>query len=302
MNRTAIVALNAVLVIGSCMLAGRMIALVAGEVLLGAPAAAAAPPSPRGQEPERGTSWDDRQVILSRNLFNVSTLAPAAPVPEVDESEEYEETRLPLRLLGTAASPDPDHARAAVEDQQARVHRVVSVGGELLGAEVVRIERRRIVLRNKGRLEELSLDEAQTATARPTATRRSRSSQARRPPRPSQARADVRQLGDNRFSLDRGDVEAAATNPAALFSQARILPKYEDGQMKGVQLNAIKTGSLFEQIGIQDGDVITEVNGIQVNGQQESAEVLRELTQATEFDVTVTGADGNPRELHYQIR
>ena len=65
--------------------------------------------------------------------------------------------------------------------------------------------------------------------------------------------------------------------------------------MIGVQLNSIKEGSLFEQIGIQDGDTITEFNGIQVTGQQQSAQVLRELTEAKEFDVSVTGADGETR-------
>ena len=72
--------------------------------------------------------------------------------------------------------------------------------------------------------------------------------------------------------------------------------------MVGVQLNSIKPGSLFEQIGIRDGDTITEFNGIQVTGQQESTQVLRELTEAEEFDVIVTGADGSTRPLHYELR
>ena len=34
--------------------------------------------------------------------------------------------------------------------------------------------------------------------------------------------------------------------------------------MVGVQVNAIKPGSLFEQIGLQNGDMITEFNGIPI--------------------------------------
>jgi len=102
--------------------------------------------------------------------------------------------------------------------------------------------------------------------------------------------------------VPRAAVDSVANNPAALFSQARILPKYEDGEMIGVQLNSVKAGSLFEQIGIQDGDTITEFNGIQVTGQQQSAQVLRELTEAKEFDVSVTGAGGETRRLQYELR
>jgi type II secretory pathway component PulC len=61
-------------------------------------------------------------------------------------------------------------------------------------------------------------------------------------------------------------------------------------------------GSLFEDIGIQDGDVITEVNGIVISSPQDSAALLRELTQSDQFDVEVLGADGAPRTLSYVIQ
>ena len=49
------------------------------------------------------------------------------------------------------------------------------------------------------------------------------------------------------------------------------------------------------------GDTITEFNGIQVTGQQQSAQVLRELTEATQFDVSVTGKAGETRRLQYEL-
>jgi type II secretory pathway component PulC len=69
-----------------------------------------------------------------------------------------------------------------------------------------------------------------------------------------------------------------------------------------VQLNAIKAGSMFESIGIQNGDTIRELNGIRVTSQQDSAAVLRELTEAKEFSVVVLGADGQERTLTYEIQ
>jgi general secretion pathway protein C len=91
-------------------------------------------------------------------------------------------------------------------------------------------------------------------------------------------------------------------NPAELFSQARILPKYENGQMTGVQLNSIQPGSLFEEIGIRDGDVITQVNGIVVSSPQDSAALLRELTESSQFEVNVMSSDGQPRTLSYTVQ
>ena len=299
MNRTAIRILNAGLLVLCCFLAARVVAAVGGELL--APPAAEARAKPRAVAAAQH-SWEDRQVILDRNFFNASTRLSAEPPPP--ESEALEQTKLPLRLLGTAAAGHPSQSRAAVEDLETRTHRVVAVGDVLKErAEVVRIERGRIVLQNGERREELALSEEDGAAV-PAGTRgRPRTARATPPgTRPAPLRADVQRLGENRFALPRADVEQAASNPAALFSQARILPKYEEGAMVGVQLNAIKPGSLFEQIGIQNGDTITSVNGIEVTGQQESAEVLRELAEATEFDVKVAGPDGEVRQLHYVVR
>jgi general secretion pathway protein C len=300
MNRTAIRILNAGLLVLCCFLAARVVAAVGGELL--APPAAEARVTPRAPVAAEH-SWADRQVILDRNFFNASTRQSAAPPPP--ENESLEQTKLPLRLLGTAAAGHPSQSRAAVEDLETRTHRVVAVGDVLKEqAEVVRIERRRIVLQNGPRREELALGDEDGAGAVPAAARgRARAARVAPPAaRPVPLRADVQRLGENRFALPRADVEQAANNPAALFSQARILPKYEEGSMVGVQLNAIKPGSLFEQIGIQNGDTITSVNGIEVTGQQESAEVLRELAEANEFDVTVAGPDGQVRQLHYVVR
>jgi hypothetical protein len=82
--------------------------------------------------------------------------------------EDLEATKLPLKLLGTATHSDPSLAWAAVQDLKNRNHLVVRVEDRLLEqARVVRIERGRIVLENKGRREELALEEDGAPPGRP---------------------------------------------------------------------------------------------------------------------------------------
>ncbi len=294
MSRPAIWLANGVLSILCCFLVARILTEVAAGVLVPAPAHASVAP-PIAPPIERG--WAQRQIIIERGLI-ASGEAGEVEVPEVDPLAELEKTALNLRLLATVAGAE-EKSWAAVEDRDARQVLVVRVSDQLKErAEVVGIERRRIVLRNAGRLEELALDEEEGAPPRARSRRTVRNTARSR----GNARRRIERLDENRFSLARSDVQSVAANPAELFSQARILPKYEDGQMKGVQLNAIKPGSLFEEIGLQNGDVIVEFNGIQINNQQDSAAVLRELTQTTEFDVRVVGADGRERNPTYVLR
>jgi type II secretion system protein C len=289
MKRVLILAVNAALVILCCFLASGVIKDVIVAVLAPGSAEASLPPASQTQPPRRAA---DRQVILARNLFNVSTLNPE---PVADEDESYEKTKLPLRLLGTAAAEDTALSWAAVEDLETKQHLVVRIDQDIKGgAKVVRIERRRIVLQNGARLEELGL-EGDTPGVEPV-----RTTQRRNPARPN-ARGNLERLADNRFAVDRGELQNLATNPSALFSQARILPKYEGGQMVGVQVSGIKPGSWFEQAGIQNGETITAVNGAAI-GADGAPMLFREITQGSATRVTVRGTDGNERELNVDIR
>ena len=75
----------------------------------------------------------------------------------------------------------------------------------------------------------------------------------RRAPRAAAAQPPERQTA---ASL-REEIQKSLRDPSELLSQARVIPKYEQGQMVGVQVNAIKPGSLFQEIGRRDGDLIT---------------------------------------------
>jgi type II secretion system protein C len=288
MKRVLILTANAALVVLCCFLASGIIADVSAALLAPDVAGAGPPPAATAMSPRDRA---DRQIILTRNLFNVSTLAPG---PIEDEQDEYEKTKLPLRLLGTAAAADKALSWAAIEDLETKQHLVVRNDQEIKGgARVLKIERRRIVLLNGGRREELALEGDQVAAASPRP--------AQRAARPN-ARANLERLAENRFAVNRSEVQNLATNPSALFSQARILPKYEGGQMVGVQVSAIKPGSLFEQAGLQNGDTITEINGQPVSGPEGAPQLFQKLTQGGDIRLGVQDANGARRDIDFSQR
>lgn len=291
MGRIAVWLANLALGILCCWLAAQIGLRLLDALLVPAPTPSVQPESASSEAP--APAAPDRSVIVSRNLFKVSTVADVPP--PVSEEEELEATKLPLRLLGTAASPTETGSWAAVEDLETHKHQVVRVHDPLKSAKVVRIERRRIVLENGTRREELALEDEQPAGGVVRASFV--------PPPVSQDLAGrVQKLADNRFAVSRDEVQQAARNPATLFQQARILPKYENGQMVGVQLNAIKPGSMFEQVGLRSGDTITSFNGVTIDNPEASASLLQELGSARRFDVGVKRADGSEDQITYEFR
>ena len=103
-------------------------------------------------------------------------------------------------------------------------------------------------------------------------------------------------------------VRASATKPVRtsdpvrpearrdLFSQARLMPEWRDGRMVGIRVSAIESGGFFAGLGLEDGDVITEANGIRVESPERSAEVMLELAEAPELEVTID-REGETRSL-----
>ena len=278
--------MNGVLFSVGCLLAADTANEVIAATVLAPPAEARAARAVAASE--RPRTWAARQVILERNLFDSTTLAPT--VVDTDPIEDIEKSRLPVTLLGTFAATDPELSRATLHDRETKDTLVVGVGDQIKDkALVVRIERRRVVLRENGVARELTLDEA---SGRPPVVKRaSRSSRNRN----ARAASPVRKLADDRFAVSRDEIEETIQNPSNLLSQARVLPKFENGEMVGLQISSIKQGSLFSEIGIRDGDVITEFNGIQIDSPSESSRILQEMSEADEYHVIGVGADGSER-------
>jgi general secretion pathway protein C len=67
-----------------------------------------------------------------------------------------------------------------------------------------------------------------------------------------------------RTVLDRRDVEQAMGDIPKLLSQARAVPYLVNGAMNGFRLDFIAPSSFYEKIGLKYGDVLQQVNGVDI--------------------------------------
>jgi general secretion pathway protein C len=286
-------AVNSALFVGCCFLTANIANSIVAAALT--PAATASANEAVSPSSASKRSWEDREVILTRNLFNSSTLA--AQVETEIISEELEATKLPLTLLGTAAATNDLYSWAAIKDRDSSDTKVVRIGDEIRPTAIImRIERRRVVLDENGLPRELVLKEKNASKAYSSASRRTptrskrrtsssrrRTPSSRRPPSPS----TLQTLGKDHFGISRGDLDETMIDPSIILNQARFMPKFEGGQMIGLQVNDPRPGSLFEQAGIKNGDVITEINGVKINSAEQSRKVLSAFEGSDKIDIVV---------------
>jgi general secretion pathway protein C len=275
MGAWLIMAVNGALLGACCYLVADVVTQIGSEAL---------DPGPTNAGPLRVEQIADNRaaapsVILERNLFGAQLTGEAQITDDEVANEPLTATKLPLRLLGTAAANVEERSRAAIEDEKTRKHMIVAVGDRLVGHSRVRvsgIERTRVILDNAGRPEELLLNEDDPRPP-PKPTRRSR--QARR----TTANEKQDSLNDRLKALSGNDGQGISR----ILSSARIVPHYEDGKMQGMKVDAIKSNSIFEKIGFQNGDIITEVNGIVIDRLEATSAIFDEFADADAIETRI---------------
>jgi general secretion pathway protein C len=289
--RTGLLSLNGLLLLGC----GYLLATSLRTLLFPAPVPAMTLPEARPvQKVER--SFDRYREIAGRDLFGGGPTISPPPTRAMDE--KIEESQLRLRLIGTAYASDPVRSVAVLEDETKRERMVVRAGYTLPGteAEVARIERGRLILKNRGRLEAIEFtDEKAAPQAKRGRGRRARTAGAAPTPPAAPPRG---QIGDQLRQLAEQSNEARSARRRAqsILTQARIVPRYgEDGSMSGLEVNAIRSGSLLENAGFQNGDLVVGVNGTPLSDPAQGLKVFRELATAERFVVEVQRGGGVER-------
>jgi type II secretion system protein C len=111
----------------------------------------------------------------------------------------------------------------------------------------------------------------------------------------------VHQLSANRYLIGRATVDQDLSNMGSLFSQIRAVPNQQNGSSNGFRLSEIQPGSIFQQIGLEDGDIVTGAQGQQVNDPIRAMALLSALRNSPSITLNVI-RDGSPMQLYYTIR
>ena len=87
--------------------------------------------------------------------------------------------------------------------------------------------------------------------------------------------------------VDRREVEQAMSDLPKLLSQARAAPHMVNGTVNGFRLDYIAPTSFYEKIGIQTGDVLQRVNGVDIRDPGTMLNLLQQLKneQIVKLDV-----------------
>jgi type II secretion system protein C len=111
----------------------------------------------------------------------------------------------------------------------------------------------------------------------------------------------VERLADNRFSIDEEGVTQLTTNINQYMTQVRLIPFFEGNKSAGYRIAAIRPGTTFEQLGFQGGDVLQQVNGLDVSSPEKLYTIFQNLKDEKKVTVNIL-RQGQKNTLTYEIR
>jgi general secretion pathway protein C len=244
------------------------------------------------------------QIIIERNLFGAT--GQAKPAPSSVELTNLEPTTLQVRLLGTIAG-DEQNARAIIEDTQKKRQNLYRVGDAIQGAVINLILRGKVVLRVNDHDEILTMEEEDNA-AKPTAataarkSRRTRSGGAAAERTSRTAQDDSSSPAEeNSLTLSQSEIAESLNNISDILTQVRVEPYMVEGTAQGLVVNDIASGSIFDRMGLTNGDIVQAVNRKQITSPDDIVVLYQSLKSAKQLDLQVT-RDGQQHTLNYNIR
>lgn len=107
-------------------------------------------------------------------------------------------------------------------------------------------------------------------------------------------------MGANHYAISRATVDHSLNNLSTLFTQIRAIPNVQDGRSNGFALSEIVPGSVFDDLGLHNGDVLTTVDGQPISDPARAIQLLNGLSNQTSIRLQVL-RNGSPLTLSYQI-
>jgi len=220
--------------------------------------------------------------VLGMNLFG--RYQQNAPVVKKQPiKQDAPETQLNLTLVGVVASSNSKTSLAVIthRGKQNTYGLNEAIEGTRATLQAVYVDR--VIIRNRGRDETLMLDGVKFSKEQVRS-------------------APVKSTPQSSPSSELGKIkQEILEKPQTLFSYIRLSQVKRDGELVGYRVNPGKERALFDAVGLKANDLAVNLNGNDLTDPTVMAKLWTELSQATDFTLTVE-REGQLHDIYIELR
>jgi general secretion pathway protein C len=248
------------------------------------------------------------EIINKRNIFNATPPSDTPEPPRAAEPPppalEVPATPLPLKLVGIMAGKQAQAPRFAIIESTGSPpgQAVYQVGDSVQQVFIVDILPGCVVLDRGGGQQKLCFEKDTGSAPAPGATPRAAAVAPAPASQPGDAgAADIVRVDPGTWQVRREKLLENFANVGSLSAQATVTPYFVQGQQLGFRLSRLRTGSVLQQIGLQEGDVLQKVNGLDIHTPQEALQAYQQLQTESTVRLSIL-RNNSPTTLTYEIR
>ena len=259
-------------------------------------------PLPRTETAAKPVRSKDGGQLATRNIFCSECTPPVVAVNLDPQSVAI--TGLPIQLLATNVSDDPEQSWATIIHSETQKQGAFTVDEPMPGAtgKIISIHYKYVDFENNGRVERLVLQGANVpATTVAVAETPQPGGDENKDELQAAIDGGIKKIDETTYEIEKSLVDKVLLNPMAVVKGARVVPAMKNGKPEGFKMYAIRPTSAFAKLGLSNGDTLTSINGFELNSADKALEVYTKLREATSLELEVTRR-GKPVTLKYNIR
>ncbi|MFV0574772.1 MAG: type II secretion system protein GspC [Vibrio sp.] len=235
--------------------------------------------------------------LLKANLFGAYILGEQKQIMNSGVVQDAPQTSLNLILVGALSSTNQKTSLAIITSQGSQATYGIGETIEKTRATLQAIYIDRVIIRNQGRDETLMLqgvDYQKASQAQPAQIARNQHSTQKSSGSNASASSS---MSDENLSEIR---QQLAEDPQKVFQYIRFSQVMEEGKLKGYRVRPGKERSLFDQVGLKDGDIATVLNGQDLTDPSQIASLWKTVLQDSEWNLSVE-RDGQLHDIYIQF-
>lgn len=111
----------------------------------------------------------------------------------------------------------------------------------------------------------------------------------------------TKKLSDSSYMVEQKKIQQAIENPKEIMTDARLLPNVVDGKQQGYILNEVRPGGIYQNLGLQNGDVLLRINEYNISHPENALQAFTALRGMERVQLDIM-RNGSKMTMTYQIR
>ena len=229
--------------------------------------------------------------ILEKNPFG--SPKKLQPLTDSQNAESKQSVPSSLLLIGTVVGPKKFSYAIFEDKSRPSPLRQVVVAYEkdvLDYGKLIKIEKDSIELRQGSAVYKISLAPLKSDT---------RSARAEESGSPRASFAE--KIGEKEYLLNRRRVDQTLENPEQILTDARLLPNIQNGKQEGFKMLEVKSGGLYDSLGLKNGDILLRVNDLEISNPEVAIQAMTALKGMNRVNLDIM-RDGSKLSMSYDIK